>query len=293
MKHARSAGRILRIAILFAIAVAIAGDSQAQSPWTQEQGEGFFQISWFEIGSYDRLYQDSGGDLFTSREITESTVQAYGEYGVADRLTLLGSIPFKRPEGGGLVASSSFLPTIESGSLSELGNVQVGARYRFTDGDRLALSGQLDLELPTGEFDPRTGLSTGYDAYTLTPLIAVGRGWDRAYVSGYAGLGLRSDDFSNDWRLGGEVGYSLFGRLWLIGLLDVRRSFSDGDVALTAAQLQTGLYVNDQEFVAFGGKALLDVTTRFGLHFTYQSAAEGNLVPRSPLVGFGAYLKLR
>jgi len=118
----------------------------------------------------------------TGREITDSTLELYGEYGISDHPTLVGSLPFKIQEAGDKVANPTISPiSISSGSLSRLGNLRVGVRRKFID-NKIIFSGQFDLKLPTGTFDE-------------------------------LGFGLRTDDFSNDWRACIESGVRLFGRL--------------------------------------------------------------------------------
>lgn len=263
----------------------------AANPWAKPKGEGFFQLSYYTIGPYDRLFQDSGGDFRLGREVTDASVEAYLEYGVTDAWTVVGVLPFKATETGDPVSDPTITPpTIAAGTFDRSGNMRVGARRQFVNG-KYVLSGQFDVELPTGDFAPETGLSTGYDAYTFTPSVAAGKGWTRAYVYGYLGVDLRTNDFSSSWRTGFEGGYRFFGRLWLIGLLDVVGSFENGDIVLPQANLETGLYVNDQEYVAYGAKALIEITRKIGLQFTYYTAASGNNVASSPLSGFGVFVK--
>ena len=227
----------------------------------------------------------------TRRCKTCRTIEAYAEYGVTEKWTVLVVVPYKLTEAGQPVANPALTPTTgAAGNFDRLGNALIGARRKFIDRNYV-LSGQLDIEIPTGSFDAATGLSTGYDAYTFAPTVSAGKGWRKAYVYGYAGLGLRTNNFSSDWRLGVEGGGRFFGRLWLIGLLDLRRSFLDGDVQLPRSNVETGLYVNDQEFLAYGGKLLIDITKGFGFQATAYSAAAGNNVPRSTLFGLGLYFK--
>ena len=138
----------------------------------------------------------------------------------------------------------------------------------------------------------RIVVQEGYDAFTFQPRVSIGKGWERAYLFGYGGFGLRTDDFSSFWRLGVEGGYRFFDRLTLAAFSDVLQSFEDGDVELPTTNLETGLYVNDQEWASLGLKALFDITQSFGVQATVHGALSGNNVPRAPLVGLGVYLKI-
>ncbi|MCJ7468105.1 MAG: hypothetical protein MUO53_15610 [Maribacter sp.] len=53
----------------------------------------------------------------------------------------------------------------------------------------------------------------------------------------------------------------------------------------------TSLYVNDQEYVAFGMKAISEITPNFGLLFGYAGALSGNNVPKREVLRFGIFQK--
>ena len=263
--------------------------AEAGSPWLRDDGEGYLQLTAYRIGAYDTLFQSSGGNFVTGRAIEDVTIEAYAEFGLTEDWTLICVVPWKNLETGAESANATIRPvTIAPGSRSVLGNVVLGARRRLPV-ERIPFAAQLDIGFPTGDFDRPTGISSGYDAVTLSATLGAGKSFRRFYVSGYAGLGLRTNDFSNDWRAGAEGGLRLFGRLWIVGLVDVVQSFEDGDVALDPNNIQTGLYVNDQEVVATGIKGLLDISRNFGIQVTRFSATSGNQVAKDPLTGFGAY----
>ena len=276
---------IALVAALLGGLAALPPTAPGQSPWTREAGHGFAQLSTYAV-QYDKLYTSGSGDFRTSREITDVTVEAYGEFGLTDDLTLIGRVPYKLLDAGDAVANPSLPSTIRDASLTRFGNLAVALRQRWLDDD-FTLSGQLEVELPTGDFDQSSGLRTGYDAFTFAPLVSIGRGFGRAYAFGYGGFGFRTGDYSNTWRLGGEAGYRVLEPLLVAGFVDVVQSFEDGDVRLPTTNLETGLYVNDQEWVAFGVKGLLQLGEGIGLQATVQGAFDANNVPKAPLFGLG------
>ena len=103
-----------RLGITLCVALVLCTPALARSPWTRAEGEGFVQLATYGIGPYDSLYQRSGDSFRTSREITERTIEAYGEYGITDRWTLVGVVPYRTPETGDLVPNPTILPTISS-----------------------------------------------------------------------------------------------------------------------------------------------------------------------------------
>jgi hypothetical protein len=147
-------GRFVGVLLLIVATPAAAG-----SPWTREQGRGFVQLAGYSIGPYETLFRSSGDDFRTGREIRDDTVELYAEHGLTSRWTLVGTLPWKRIEAGDPVADPTLSPaTVAAGSRSTPGNAELGVRRKLVDGG-FVLSGQLDLELPTGSFDEATGLS--------------------------------------------------------------------------------------------------------------------------------------
>lgn len=269
------------------LALSISSGAHAQSAWTQPEGEVFLQASLTNIGPYDTLYRRSGPDLVTGREITETSLELYGEYGLSDAWTLVGNLPLRSVDAGDLVSGATLQPvTIEEGSLSALGNVLVGLRRSFSNGDT-AIAGQLDLELPTGSTDAATGLATGLDAFTFRPWVSVGRGFGKTYAQAHLGLSLRTDSYSHDWRLGGEVGYQFTERLLIAGTLDLVDSFQNGSVSLDPRRLETGLFVDQQEYLSPGIKGLWQFGEHFGLSASLRGAITGNNVPKAPFLMIG------
>ncbi len=82
----------------------------------------------------------------------------------------------------------------------------------------------------------------------------------------------------------------LFKRLWVIGVLDVRQSITDGTADNENSE-QTGLYPDNQEYVAPGIKLLYEITPKFGINFSGFGAISGNLVAKSPSNTFGVFVK--
>ena len=290
MTLSRLRGPTAPLALLVLGAFAPSGSSQGA--WTQDAGGAFVQVSFARIGPYDTLYRRGGADFRTGREIDESSVEVYGEYGLTDDWTLVCNVPLRSVEAGALIDSPTIQPvTVQSGTLTELGNLTLGVRRQIAAG-ATAWATHLDLELPTGSAEDSSGLSTGLDAITLRPTISVGRGLGRAYVQGYAGVSVRSNDYSSDWRLGAETGCQVTDDLLVAVTIDLVESFKNGDVSLPSERLQTGLFLNDQEYVSPGIKGLYQITDSFGLSASMRGALSGNNVPKSPFVAFGITFRL-
>ncbi len=264
----------------------------SQSPWTQKKGEAYTQIGFSTIPNYTSLFGDPNFD--TERSITDNTFQLYGEYGVTDKTSIILNVPFKNISTGELTnPGATGEPITLEETVSSLGNVTAGVKHNFYN-NKWLITGQLDVELNTGSYDDLSGIRTGYDAFTFRPTISAGRGFDNFYVQAFTGLDLRTNDYSSNFRIGGEVGAKALNRIWVIGFLDVVQSFENGDFVPPTDNILTGLYVNDQEYFGYGLKAIVEATPNFGVIAGFGGAlsSANNNVPREAAINFGLFYKI-
>lgn len=267
--------------ILLLLTVAVT----AQSPWTQKKDKSYLQLSFTSISNYDQIYAKTAYP--TDRKITDNTLQFYGEYGLSDKTTLFTAIPLKLVSSGDAVRQ----PTATTkNSKTSLGNIQLGIKHNFYQ-KQWIISGQFTVEANTGSFEVASGLRTGYDAWSFTPLFLIGRGFNNWYIQAFTGFDIRTNGYSSNYKLGGELGYKAAKWLWIAGFLDGVASFKNGDVVLPASNTLTGLYVNDQSFAAFGLKLIGEIHSDFGVNLGFGGALSGRNVPKKPALSFGLFHK--
>jgi hypothetical protein len=282
----------MRLPLLFFLVVGPA-TLLAQSPWVAGKGHGYVQLGFTGIGPYTDLFLDDSETYTLVREVSDRTVQVYGEYGIGEKTSVLAVLPYKMLKTGDLTDDPSANTSggvVEAGRFSTLGNVQLAVRRNFVN-DNIALSGQLTIELPTAGFDERTGLRGGLNAVSIVPSISIGKGLSNLYGFLSAGVAMRTNDYSSEFRLGGEIGVKVIERIYVSAVLDVVSNFENGEVKQNDKQLQTGLYLNNQGFFAYGIKALIGFNDNFGINAAYYGAASGNFVARSPSLNAGIYYK--
>lgn len=268
----------------------ISASAFAQSPWTQKKGEFYTQLSFTTIPSYTDVFGDP--DYKTLGEITDNTIQFYGEYGFSDKTSLIVNLPLK------LISINDFEdPRIDCGGdcsedfkESALGNLEIGLKHNFYRKDWI-LSGQFSVEANTGSYDATSGIRTGYDAFTFTPLFTAGRSFDKTYIQSFIGANIRTNDYSSNFKIGGEVGYKITKGIWLIGFVDIVKSLKNGDIVLPLENTLTALYVNDQDYGAYGLKGIGEFTNKFGLTAGFGGAFFGNNVAKQVALNFGLYHK--
>lgn len=262
--------------------------SYAQSPWTQKKGEAYLQLNFTTIPKYSEIFGNP--DFQTERKISDNTLQLYAEYGISNKTTLIANLPLKFVSSNDLVNNA--LPSITTqGSETSLGNIQLGVRHNFYN-KKWLITGQLMVEANSGSFDAATGLRTGYDAWTFTPIVSVGRGFNKWYIQGFTGVDVRTNDYSSAFKLGGEAGYKVDSWLWLAGFLDGVMSFQNGNFQDPITNLRTFLYVNNQSYAAFGFKIIGEINKNFGANVGLGGALSGRRVAKSPALSFGLYYKL-
>lgn len=263
--------------------------ASAQSPWTQKEGKFYTQLSFTSIANYDTLFGDPDYSNFGT--YTDNTIQFFGEYGLSDNTSLVLNLPLKLISIDGFQdPRAQCINCAQDFSETALGNIELGIKHNFYN-KKWVLSGQFSVEANTGSYDAASGIRTGYDAWTFTPMFLAGRGFGKTYLQAFVGAHLRTNDYSSNFRIGGEVGQKLGKRIWLIGFLDFSSSFKNGDIVLPQENLFTGLYVNDQEFGAFGVKAIGEFTDNFGVTAGYGGAFSGNNVAKQAALTFGLYQK--
>ena len=278
--------RFTKLAFLFLSITAF-----SQSPWTQEKGKFYTQLSFTTIPNYETLFGDP--DYSTFGTYSDNTIQFFGEYGLSNHTSLIVNIPLK------LIAINDFEdPRIDCGlgdcgqdfSKTSLGNIEIGLKHNFYKKDWL-LTGQFSIEGNTGTYDTSSGIRPGYDAWSFTPILAAGKGFGNTYIQGFIGGNIRTNNYSSNFKIGGEVGRKVTENIWLIGFLDVSKSLKNGNIDLPIQNTFTGLYINDQEYGSFGLKGIGEFSDKFGITAGFGGAFFGNNVAKATAISFGLYHK--
>ncbi|QNM85043.1 hypothetical protein H9W90_12700 [Polaribacter pectinis] len=257
----------------------------AQSPWTKEKGDLFVNLSYSTISDYNEIFGDP--DYTTERNITDRTYQVYGEYGFTDKTSLVFSVPLKSIKTADSPNFIGGIASTDSGSKTSFGNIQLGLKHQFYN-KGWVLAGQLLTEINTSSYDNATGIRTGYDAFTFTPQFLAGKSFGKTFLQTHIGADIRTNDYSSNFKIGGEFGGKISKNIWLIGYVDVVKSFENGNVVLPANNLDTGLYVNDQEYGAYGLKGILQLCD-LGITAGFGNAFFGNNVAKKSAFSIGIF----
>ncbi len=272
------------------IIVLISISAYSQSPWTQPKNGLYTQVSFTTIPNYDAIFSNSDQKLFGT--YSDNTIQFFGEYGLSDQTSLVINLPFK------LISVNDFKdPTVncdencdENYSNNSLGNIAFGIKHNFYK-QKWLLSGQFSVEANTGSYDSVSGIRTGYDAWSFTPLFLAGKSFGKTYIQAFTGADIRTNGYSSNFKIGGEIGRKISKKIWLIGFLDISKSLNNGTINLPTENIQTALYVNNQEYGSFGFKGIGEFTEKFGVTAGFGGAFFGNNVAKQAAITFGVYHK--
>ncbi|RED48973.1 hypothetical protein [Seonamhaeicola aphaedonensis] len=256
----------------------------AQSAWTKKKGEIYTQLAFTTINDYNQIFGNP--DYQTERNLTDNTFQIYGEYGITDNITIMVNLPVKLIEAGSLANNSASMTS--SKSITRLGNIDISIKHLLSN-KKWIISTEINLEANTSAFDNSSGIRTGFNAWSFTPTINFGRSFKKYYTQVYTGLNIRTNGYSTNFKLGGEVGTKPLKKLTLIAFVDILKSFKDGSVEIPPNNLQTALYINNQEYGAFGLKIIGALGEKYGINAGFGGAFFGRNVAKSPALTLGVY----
>jgi hypothetical protein len=258
------------------------GVTTAQSPWTQSKAGFYAQASLQGIPPYTQIF--NGSTLTNLRgKYSEQSVQLYGEYGFTRNWTGIVSLPVRRTTR---TATSATFPG--NAAFTGLGNITLGIKRGF-EGGGLKMAGTLLLQLPAPGDDPN-GLRTGFDAFTAQPSFSIGKGLRRYYWYAYTGGGVRSDKYASFIQTGGECGVH-FGRIWGIVFSEWMQSLENGTRQPLPANLETGLFMDEQSWWSYGLKMIVKTGRFTGLVFSAGGAVTGKNVANRPALSAGYFFK--
>lgn len=117
--------------------------------WVNATGSGYFKLSEYIIRAND--FFNPEGDIIDITTISYYATNLYGEYGINDRLTVMGNIPiFVRTTLNEIEFRQSG-STIPGGAENNIGDPLIGFKYGFFQCKSIVLSTSLLFGIPLGE----------------------------------------------------------------------------------------------------------------------------------------------
>ncbi len=268
------------ICLLFSITCLAGG-------WPKEKGKGYYKLGYSFINGR-HFFDDQGNKVALERSLGFYNTSFYGEYGLTDRLTVIAYVPF---------ATTAKLEDVSGspgGSLTTIGDTNLGFRYGLITGKPNVLSASVMLGLPFGQTSDDTSggvesLQTGDGEFNQLIKLESGHSLGNGfYTSSFLGFNFRSKGFSEEIRFGGEVGHVSD---QLIGILKFQSisSLKNGD---NTTEANADFFNNNMELFSVAPEVAVRFSERFGLSINYTVYLSGKKTLASPNTTIGVYLDL-
>lgn len=189
----------------------------------------------FRYVSATSFYEPNGTQIDIST-LRDYTMSFYGEYGLTDRLSLFGYVPFfERITLNKQVGRESGFVFFEGDDITNVADPDIGVRYGLIQGGSTVLSASLRFGVPLGQDEQPNGLLTGDGELNHWAALEVGHSfWPiPAYAIATARFNNRVNGFSDEFIYGLEGGYTVIGRL--LSLSRSKMAMTSSVAAVTAS----------------------------------------------------------
>jgi hypothetical protein len=236
--------------------------SYAQSGWSKKKGEIFAQLTVSTFSS--DVFYNIDGKLDQSQKGNSFKQQAlnfYSEYGLSDKLDLIVNAP--------LVRLNSFS---NSETAVGMGDFRLGFKYQFIKIVPTSISIEAEISPSNGEnivkntdtnLDMNLPTSDGEINFWFTLATSGSLPNGKAYASAYSAINKRTEDIPSQIRIGGEVGYLFFDKLWLIGKIHIQETISETNLN------SNFLYGGGTEHTSFGLNAFYKLNDNWRITASY------------------------
>lgn len=280
----------LKVILICLLALGLHLNSRAGGPWTQAKGEGI-AIGNISPVIYTSYSSPSGDAVSLNRRVLDISNQIYFEIGLHDRLNLIGNANLKYVGTTQKVQEDSdFGEVLENGRLFGMGNSVFGLKYRITNGSFL-LATSFQIEFPGSSEKSLFGLRTGYDSWSFVPGIHMGQGFNNGIYYFVEAFFAAQLNISHVYRIKGELGYDFKKPLIMAFAVSVVESLKDKTVAESPNFAQTGLYLNNQEYISWELKFIGEINDHLGMTAGLAGGFRTELIARTPVISAGVYFK--
>tara|TARA_R110002096_G_scaffold434692_1_gene657519 strand:- start:160984 stop:161880 length:897 start_codon:yes stop_codon:yes gene_type:complete len=272
-------------------------NSFAGGGWTAKKGEGYFKLSQWWIIS-DQHFTDAGLiDPNVTSGIFNTSI--YAEFGINDRFTAIGYIPFfSRATMNNQISATSNKIISEGDAINSFGDTDIGIKYGILKNKKIALAASLSFGLPLGNSSggKNGNLQTGDGEFNQILKIDAGIPFGiakiPAYANIYSGFNNRSNGFSDEYRYGAEFGMGLKNKkLWLIGRITGVESLRNGSLGTDINS--TSVFANNSEFTSYSLEAAYYINQKIGVSASFASAFRGEIIFASPSYSIGVFMDLK
>lgn len=268
--------------------------AQFEGAFINHDGGGFIGVEGGYQG-FDHLHsKDTSYNGNLRRSVMDVTIRLFAHYSPIEKLSLFVSVPLKYVATDQMYTTlpTQFTDTLKANDVFNVGNVQAGVKYKFFHKKNWLLAASVLGEFKTGYYEDQDGLKTGLEAFSFSPNFHVARTFnDRYYINLDLGGTYRTDSHSGDARIYTEVGGNFWKeQIWFRIGFDVRPSFYNGNYS-SPNNLQTGLYLNNREYMAVVIRAEYNHPVGVGIYAGVNAYFNANNMPAFPYINGGIFYR--
>lgn len=259
--------------------------------WPTPKGKGYFKLSQFALRA-NQFYAPNG-EIIAIPTAGIYISSLYGEYGITDRFGVAAYVPFFSRATLNEQVSTTGTLLAEGDAVNSLGDFDISFKYGLIVNKPIVVSASLTLGLPLG--NPGGGrtqiLQTGDGEFNVMLSLEASRGFNggKGYINTLVAFNDRSNNFSDEFRLGFEVGYNLAPKLNVaLKVLSVN-SLNNGSDLETPTN---GIFSNNIEYLAVTPELNYSLNEKFGVSANIGFAASGRRVLALPSYSVGVFMKL-
>lgn len=259
--------------------------------WPIPKGKGYLKLSQYVIRA-DSYYTPSG-EIVNIATASIYISSLYAEYGLTNRFGVTAFVPFfsratlneQVSSSGGLLAAGD--------AVNSVGDFDISLKYGLVVNKPIVVSASLTFGLPLG--NPNGGdtqvLQTGDGEFNVMLGIEASRSFDqgKGYINTLVAYNNRSNSFSDEYRLGIEVGYRILPKLsGALKIISVNSLQNGSDLETPS----NGIFSNNIEYLAISPEVNYFVNEKFGISAGIGFAASGKRVLAAPSYSFGLFMNI-
>lgn len=264
--------------------------SFAGGAWIFEKNRGYFKFAQNMIRS--QKFFDKGGAVVDIPTISLYTTSLYMEYGISDKLDIIAYVPFFVRSTLNRIKFNQSRTSTDGDAVNSFGDADIAIKYGFFQDRKIVMSVQLLLGVPFGfsEVSAERILQTGDGEFNQMIRMDASRSFYPApfYASAYVAFNNRTKGFSEEVRVGGEVGWTP-GKFVFIMKIENRQSLFNGDADENGAN---GVFANNTEYFSYTPEVSYLLNEKFGASLNTGFALNGKRILASPNFGAGLFLNL-
>lgn len=262
----------------------------AGGPWVKEKNNGIL-INSISTVIYKTMSSSTGSGINLPRRVSDISQQNYLEFGITNSLTMIANLELKYVGTSSKVfTTSDFNTVLPNDKLFGIGNSSIGFKYGITK-SKFLFSISYTTEFPNAGSNNVSGLRTGAPTWGFVPGVHLGQGFSKGvyyYVEGYF---VARNKWSHEWRVNAEVGYTFKRPLTMALFLSSKQSLGNKATNDDPNYIHTGLFLNNQEFIAWNFKFMHDINDKMGIMTSLAGGFTTRLIARTPVISGGFYFQ--